>query len=163
MIKLKRGFTLIELMIVIAIIGILGSMAIPTYQNFVIRAQVVEATNLVEGIKQSVTEYYTLHQTFPADNQILQVPKPQHLIGNFVAGVEVTAGAIHVKLGHRVNTLVNGKILSLRPAIVKASPRSPISWLCGYAEPVEGMMAQGANRTNVPAFYLAPTCRAWKS
>jgi len=161
--KLKKGFTLIELMIVVAIIGILGSMAIPTYQNFVIRAQVVEAMNLAEGIKKSVTEYYATHQTFPTDNQTLQVPLPQHLIGNFVTGVEVKEGGIHITLGHRVNALVESKIVSLRPAIVKENPSSPISWLCGYAEAVPGMVEQGINQTTVPAFYLSPECHAWKN
>jgi len=162
MFKFQRGFTLIELMIVIAIIGILGSMAIPTYQDFIIRAQINEAMTLSEGVKKSITDYYVANQSFPSDNQTVGVPKPAHLIGNFVTGVQVKNGAIHVTLGNRINAHVKGKVLSLRPATVTANPSSPISWLCGYAEPVNGMGAIGENHTTVPSLYLSPACRAWK-
>jgi len=160
--KFQPGFTLIELMIVVAIIGILGSMAIPTYQDFIIRAQINEAMNLSEGVKKSITDYYVANQGFPANNQVAGVPKSAHLIGNFVTGIEVKDGAIQVTLGNRINAHVKGKVLSLRPAIVTDNPSSPISWLCGYAEPVDGMTAVGDNNTTVPSLYLSMSCRAWK-
>ena len=159
MYKLQRGFTLIELMIVVAIIGILATMAIPTYQDYVIRAQVSEATGLADSIKKSITEYYLVNKKFPADNQAAGVPKPEHLIGNFVTAMRVINGAVHITLGNNVNAHVVGKILSLRPAYVTESPESPISWLCGYAEPVKGMSAQGENKTSLPGIYLSPGCR----
>ncbi len=162
MAKLSQGFTLIELMIVVAIIGILGSMALPTYQDFIIRAQVEEAMNLTAGVKKSINNYYLANQTFPTDNQMAGVPKPEHLIGNFVTGVQVKDGAIHITLGNRINAHVNNKVLSLRPAIVTANPSSPIAWLCGYAEPVTGMTAIGENNTTVPGLYISLDCRTWK-
>jgi type IV pilus assembly protein PilA len=162
MLKLKQGFTLIELMIVVAIIGILGSMAIPTYQDFIIRAQITEAMNLADGVKKAITHFYVANQTFPMDNQAAGVPHPEHLIGNFVTGVKVENGAIHVTLGNRINAHVEGNVLSLRPAFVTENPSSPMSWLCGFAEPVDGMTAVGDNYTSVPSLYLSPACRAWK-
>ncbi len=158
----KQGFTLIELMIVIAIISIMATMALPTYQDFIIRTQIKEAMAISDGIKKSIRDYYNIHHTFPVDNSTAQVPKPRHLIGNFVTGIEVQDGAIHISLGNRINAHAIGKILSLRPAIVTDNPSSPISWLCGYAEPVDGMEVIGENQTTVPSLYLSPACRAWK-
>ena len=159
----QRGFTLIELMIVVAIIGILGTMVVPTYQDFVIRSQIAEAMQLSDGVKQKITEYYTENKRFPIDNAEAGVPQSQHLIGNYVKSVSVEQGAIHIMLGHRIHAQVTDKILSLQPATVAANPDSPISWTCGYAQAVEGMTAQGINKTDVPAPYLLLSCREWKA
>jgi len=157
--QVKQGFTLIELMIVIAIIGILSSMAIPNYQEFIIRAQLTEASSLAESLKKSITEYYVLHKQFPKDNQMLGAPKPEHLIGNYVTGMQVQDGAIHISLGHRINAQMAGKIFTLRPAVVTENPTSPISWLCGYTPAVPGMTAAGENKTSVPSNYMSLECR----
>ncbi|EMU4771238.1 pilin [Neisseria gonorrhoeae] len=65
---LQKGFTLIELMIVIAIVGILAAVALPAYQDYTARAQVSEAILLAEGQKSAVTEYYLNNGKWPADN-----------------------------------------------------------------------------------------------
>lgn len=159
MYQLQRGFTLIELMIVVAIIGILSSMAIPTYQDYVIRGQLKESMYLADVAKKAVTIYYQTQQQFPDNNEVANIPQPNHLIGNYVTGVTIEKGAIHVSLGNKINAHVKDKILTLRPAIVTENPTSPIAWLCGYAQPVVGMNAVGENKTDIPISYLEWECR----
>ncbi|KOR33311.1 pilus assembly protein PilA [Achromatium sp. WMS3] len=157
--KLQIGFTLIELMVVVAIIGILSVMAVPTYQNRVIRTQIQEAMGLADSIKQSITEAYKEHKSFPANNLTAGVPEPKYLIGNFVTSIQVQEGAIHITLGNKINANAANKILTIRPATVTNSPNSPISWLCGYSKPVPGMQAVSTNKTNLPRMFLSYKCR----
>ncbi|MCP4042393.1 MAG: pilin [Gammaproteobacteria bacterium] len=162
--KLKQsGFTLIELMIVVAIIGIMATMALPTYHDRIIRAQVEEAMALSEIAKQAISEYYTQTGGFPRDNAQAVIPVPNRLIGNYVKNISVSEGAIHVRLGNRINAHVDGRVVTLRPAIVSGSPESPMSWLCGNAQPVPGMEGIGNNQTSIPERYLPLTCRNWRT
>ena len=155
------GFTLIELMIVIVIIGIMATMALPTYHDRIVRAQVEEAIELSEIAKQAIVEYHAHTQRFPENNRQALIPAADKLIGNYVKEVKIDHGAIHVKLGNRINAHVAGKVLTLRPAVVTESPESPISWLCGYAQPVPDMEGIGDNQTTVPERYLPLVCRSW--
>jgi len=157
----QRGFTLIELMIVIAIISILSTLAMPNYQDRIIRSQIQEALELTRSLQPAIKEFHAAQKQFPANNEEAGIPQPEHLIGNFVKGITLAKGAVHIKLGNKINAHVDGNMLTIRPAIVSANPSSPISWLCGYALPVEGMEADGENRTTVPENYLPLSCRAW--
>ena len=85
-----KGFTLIELMIVVAIIGILAAIAIPQYQNYVARAQVSEALSLASGPKVAVAEYFNTNGTFPADNATAGLTEPTDFNGNWVESVTVS-------------------------------------------------------------------------
>ena len=142
------GFTLVELMIVVSIIGILASIAMPQYQNYIHRTEVTEAITMAANIREDVTAYYTETLEFPRDNQQAGVPQPDKLIANRITGVEIENGAIHVTLGNKIAKPLHGKVLSFRPATVNDSPTSPISWLCGYDKPVDGMTAIGANKSS---------------
>ncbi len=158
-----KGFTLIELMIVIAVMSILAVHTLPSVQETIVRAQIAEAISLSDHIKKTITEYYYNYKQFPQHNEMAGLPKAEHLVGNYVTQIQIENGAIHVTLGNRINALFNGKILTLRPAFVPENLNSPISWLCGYAEPVNKMVAQGENKTNVSAINLSINCRPWKS
>ena len=154
-----RGFTLIELMIVVAIIGILASIAIPSYQDYTIRAQVAEALLLVDEIKPSIRDFYKERGTFPGDNRMAGVPAAEHLLGQYVAGIEVDDGAMHVRFGNKAHSSIDGMTLTIRPLYVTANPTSPISWNCGLSAPPDGMTPQGADRTDVIAQFLPAACR----
>ena len=92
--RLNSGFTLIELMIVVAIIGVLAAIAIPQYQNYVARAQVSEAFSLASGAKTAVAEYFMLNGTFPADNAEAGLSDAADISGNYVESVTVAGGTI---------------------------------------------------------------------
>lgn len=155
----NQAFTLIELMIVIAIIGILAAVALPAYQDYTIRAKIAESLSLSREIQNTVNEYYKYHTEFPKDNLEAGAPKPEHLLGNYVSSIEVADGALHITLGNKINQPVKGKVLSLRPLYVEASPTSPISWVCGGDTPPKGMLASGKDRTNIEPKYLPMSCR----
>jgi len=153
-----KGFTLIELSVVVAVIGMLATMAIPSYHQRVIRSQLQEAMLLTEAFRKDVVDYHRLNKRFPQNNQALALPEPEKLIGNYVSRVEVVDGAFHIELGNHVNRLVEGQIISLRPLYVKDSPRSPVTWSCGYRTPPPGMVNAGENRTSVDRAFLPFDC-----
>jgi type IV pilus assembly protein PilA len=158
--KKLRGFTLIELMIVVAIIGILATIAIPAYQSYTVRAQVVEAFSLASELKGSIQDYRKERGILPKDNSAAGLPLPNQLIGNYVTQIEIANGSINVTFGNLVNKAIEGKVLTLQPLIVPGSPMSPMSWRCGLRSIPKGMEAVGENRSNVDGKFLPSSCRA---
>lgn len=146
-------------MVLVAIIGILASAALPAYQVYVQRSEMVEALSMANTIRENVTHYYVEKLSFPADNDMAGVPAPHHLIGNRITQVVVDEGAIHIALGNKASGPLQGKTLTFRPAVVVDSPWSPISWLCGYDSPVSGMTAVGENKTDLEKEFLPAAFR----
>jgi type IV pilus assembly protein PilA len=157
--KRNRGFTLIELMIVIAILGILTTIALPTYHDRVIRAQVGEALTFADFAKEAIAEHYKRTRRLPRTNAEAGLPEPDKIIGSFVTRLELKDGAINVTLGNRVNKFAAGKVVSVRPASAGA-PAVPLSWACGNAVMPEGLTVTGANATTLSAIYLPVDCRS---
>ena len=156
----KPGFTMIEVMVVIAIVAILAMLAIPGYQNRIIREQVLEAAPLTDISKKQIAAVWTAAHALPSDNASAELPVPEKMVNNFVASVTIEAGAIQVTFGNRANKFLQGKILTIRPAVVEDAPIVPIAWVCGYAPVPGNMTAKGENRTSIPANYLPVNCQA---
>jgi type IV pilus assembly protein PilA len=154
-----RGFTLIELMIVIAIIGIMATMAMPSYQDRVIRAQVAEGLALADFVKQAVAAHYTKTQAMPKDNQAAGLPPADHIVGNYVSAISVQSGVIVITFGNQSNRHLAKQKLSVRPATVEGFPQVPIAWICGGAGVPGKMRVQGGNETSLPPTMLPLDCR----
>jgi len=155
-----RGFTLVEMMVVVGIVAILALMAIPTYQDKFIRDQVAEALPLADLAKPPVAVSWAVLQTFPADNAAAGLPVAEKIVNNFIGSVAIQGGAINITFGNKANRAILGKVLSLRPAVVEDAPIVPVTWVCGYATAPEKMTVKGENKTNIPPGYLPVRCRS---
>ena len=126
--KKQQGFTLIELMIVVAIIGILAAIAIPAYQDYTIRAQVSEGLSLSSGGKAAVAEFYQDAGVWPANNAQAGLEAPANIMGKYVTLVTVGAsnGVITVTYGNDANANIAGDTLTLS-AIDRTGS---IEWVC---------------------------------
>ena len=156
----NNGFTVIEMVVVMAIIAILALLAIPSFQGKIIKDQIVEAGPVADVAKKRIAAAWEATQTLPVDNPSAGLPLPDKMVSNVVSSVTVEGGAIHVTFGNRANKLLQGKILTFRPGIVEDAPIVPIAWVCGFARVPDKMTAKGENRTNIPTNYLPITCRA---
>ena len=154
-----RGFTLIEVITALAVLVILLLLALPSYIDRLVRDQIGEALPLANMAKPAVEAAWHSQLPLPADNAAAGLP-PAHKIVNAVVGsVTLDNGAIHIAFGNRAHGKLQGKTLTLRPAVVQDAPTVPVTWLCGGA-PVPGQMtAKGTDRTDVPREFLPLRCR----
>ena len=158
--RARRGFTMVEMMVILGVIAILVLMALPSYMDKFIRDQINEALPLADLAKAPVAAGWTLAQAFPADNAAAGLPPADRIVNNYISSVAVKDGAIHITFGNRASGTIRGKVLSLRPATVDDAPVVPVTWVCGSAEAPDKMVVKGENKTNIPDTFLPFNCRA---
>jgi type IV pilus assembly protein PilA len=126
--QMQKGFTLIELMIVVAIIGILAAIAIPAYQDYTVRSQVSEGLTLAAQAKTAVAESFSQTGTAPANRLAAgMTATATDTSGNYVTQVDVANGTISITYGNRANTAIANAVLKLIPYV---SADNSVIWKC---------------------------------
>ena len=141
--KMQQGFTLIELMIVVAIIGILAAIAIPAYQDYVIRTQVSEGASLADGSKTALGEFYNQTNRLAGSNASAGLASSTSIVGKYVTTVNAAGGVIAVTYGGQANSKISGAVLTYS-AVTHAGS---ITWDCNQSS------------TNVTNKYRPQVCR----
>ena len=159
--KVQKGFTLIELMIVVAIIGILASAAISAYQTYTVRAQITEGLNFASGAKVPIVDAYTNDGVAPADRASAgMTAAAMDTRGNYVSQVDIVDGRIDITFGGpKAHQAIIGQTFSMTPY---ATPGNTVVWRCGFEPAPAGTLLQGAaahQNPTIPSRYLPAACR----
>jgi len=164
MLHKSKGFTVVELVIVVAIVGILASIAITAYQTYTVRAQVTEGLNMAAGLKAPVVDAYNITGMPAADRAAAgMTPLATDTQGKFVSQVNVVNGRVDITFGNDVHQDIFGDTLSTTPYM---SAGGTIIWRCGAAPaPVDGVLLAGGGITSahkastIDSRYLPSSCR----
>ncbi len=150
---------MIEMMVVVAVIAILAAMALPSYQYKIVREQIEAALPLADIAKKPIAASWAAKQVFPADNAAADLPVAEKIVNNYVSAVGIQDGVINITFGNRANSVISGKVLTIRPAVVDGAPVVPVTWVCGNAEAPGQMRVQGSDQSSIPTAYLPLACR----
>jgi type IV pilus assembly protein PilA len=151
----QRGFTLIELMIVVAIIGILASIAFPAYENYTVRAQVAEGLSIAAMRKVTIADAFVNHGEAPLDRlQAGMSANPTDTVGKYVQSVDVQSGVLVIMFGNDANATINGLTLTVTPY---ETANLGVVWRCGWANAPAGLSPMGTASGRRAAAYIAPT------
>jgi type IV pilus assembly protein PilA len=155
---MQKGFTLIELMIVVAIIGILAAIAIPAYQDYTIRAQVSEGMTLAAAAKAAVAETFMNTGVAPVNrSEAGMSANAGDTFGKYVASVNIDNGTIVVTYGNDVNAAINTDTVTLAPY---TTTDNSVTWVCGNSTSVGGTaMGNASASTSLDPRYLPSACR----
>jgi type IV pilus assembly protein PilA len=156
----ERGFTWIELILVLGVMAILALMAIPSMQEGALRKQVKEALALADVGKAGVQAVWGATGEMPADNKAAGVPEPEKIVGNLVSAVRVENGAVTVTFGNNASKALADRKLTLRPAVIADQLVVPIAWVCHAAPVPRGMEVRGRDDSNLTPQMLPVECRA---
>ena len=154
--KLNKGFTLIELMIVVAIIAILAAIAFLAYQDYTIRAQVGEGPINAAALKTAIAEYRADRGAWPGNNASVGITET--VSGTYVSGIANNAGLLTITYGNNANSVIVGSTLGLSAA---ANSNGDVAWVCGERAAPSGFTVAGnpAAATTVLGKYRAANCR----
>jgi type IV pilus assembly protein PilA len=122
----QKGFSLVEVLIVIAVIGLLTSLAIPAYQSYLVRAQVAEGLALAAPLKNAIATFYNNNGAFPADNIDASVEAAADYSGKYVDSISVTGAAVEIRYGNDASAMINGQTVRLAATIHDGS----VEWSC---------------------------------
>jgi len=164
--SLQKGFTLIELMIVVAIIGILAAIAIPAYMNYTIRAQVTEGLNMADSWETAIAEFYSNNGSWPSTvsptggGSSIAMPSGAASSGKYVSSLTIAAGGVvKITYGNQANAKLATQVLAITPG---TDTNNDIIWICGLAAtPTAVTLAPGAaTTTTISASYLPSSCHS---
>ena len=157
--KAARGFTWIELAMVIGVLAILAAMAIPSMQDTAIKKQVREGLALADIAKVGVQTAWSLTGAMPQNNEGAGLPASDKIVGNYVRDVKVDGGAITLTYGNNASRYLLDKQVTIRPAVIPNEARVPIAWVCHDMPVPKGMQVAGDDHTNLPPNHLPVECR----